>query len=72
MRFSFLPEFEGDAMRFEDFFCRLVAEVSSPLIRRFRVPEQSAVLRPINPGNRLLGSLTSESRLPCILSLPRS
>jgi hypothetical protein len=32
MLFSFLPESEGDAIRFEDFFCRLVAEVSSPLV----------------------------------------
>jgi len=54
MRFSLLPEFEGDAIRFEDFFCRLVAEVSSPLIRRSRVPEQSAMLRPANFWNRLL------------------
>jgi hypothetical protein len=54
MRFSFLPEFEGDAIRFEDFFCRLVAEVSSPFIRRSRVPEQSSMLRPANPRNRLL------------------
>jgi predicted transcriptional regulator len=31
IRISFLPEFEGDAARFEDFFCRLVAVVSPPL-----------------------------------------
>ena len=54
MRFSFLPEFEGDALEFEDFFCRLVAEVSSPLIGCSRAPEQSAMLHPINPRNRLL------------------
>src|ERR1700737_1715207 len=52
MRFSFLPELEGDAIRFEDFFCRLVAEVSSPLVRCSRVPEQSGMLRPANPRNR--------------------
>jgi hypothetical protein len=54
MPFSFLPEFEGDAIRFEDFFRRVVAEVSSPLIRCFRAPEHSAMLCPINPRNRLL------------------
>ena len=54
IRISFLPEFEGDAARFEDFFCRLVAEVSPPLIRCSRAPEQSAILRPANPRNRLL------------------
>jgi hypothetical protein len=54
MRISFLPEFEGDAMRFEDFFCRLVAEVSPPLIRCSRAPEQSAILRPASPWNWLL------------------
>jgi hypothetical protein len=36
IRFSFLPEFESDALRFEDFFYRLAAEVSPPLIRRSR------------------------------------
>jgi hypothetical protein len=51
--FSFLPELEGDAIRLEDFF-RRVAEVSSPLVRCFRAPEQSAMLHPINPRNRLL------------------
>jgi hypothetical protein len=46
MRTSFLPDFEGnDAVRFEDFFCRLVAEVSFPLIRCFRVPEQFVIIR---------------------------
>jgi len=54
MRFSFLPEFEGDAVRFEDFFCRLIAEVSSSLIRCSRAPEQSAMLHPTNPRDRLL------------------
>ena len=54
MRISSLPEFEGDAARFEDFFCRLVAVVSSPLIRCSRAPEQSAIPRPANPWNRLL------------------
>ena len=54
MRISSLPEFEGEAMRFEDFFCRLVAEVSRPLIRCSRAPEQSAILRPANPWNWLL------------------
>ena len=43
MRISFSPEFEGEAVRFEDFFYRLVAEVSPPLIRCSRAPEQSAV-----------------------------
>jgi len=54
MPFSFLPELEGDAIRFEDFFRRVVAEVSSPLIRCFRAPEHSAMLRPGNSWNRLL------------------
>jgi hypothetical protein len=54
MRTSFLPEFEGDAMRFEDFFCRLSAEASPPLIRCSRAPEQSAILRPASPWNWLL------------------
>ena len=54
IRISFLPEFEGDAARFEDFFCRLVAEVSPPLIRCSRASEQSAVLRSANPWNCLL------------------
>lgn len=63
MRFSFLPEFEGDAVRFEDFFCRLVAEVSSPLIRSSRVPEQLAMLHLANPGNRFL-SMSVNCRAP--------
>jgi hypothetical protein len=54
IRISFLPEFEGEAVRYEDFFCRLVAEVSPPLIRCSRAPEQSAIPRPANPWNRLL------------------
>ena len=54
MRISFLPEFEGEALRFEDLFCRLGAEVSPSLIRCSRAPEQSAVLRSANPWNRLL------------------
>ena len=41
-------------MRFDDFFCRLGAEVSPSLIRCSRVPEQSAVLRPASPWNWLL------------------
>jgi hypothetical protein len=53
-RFSFLPEFEGEAVRYEDFFCRLVAVLSPPLIRCSRTSEQSAVLRSANPWNRLL------------------
>jgi hypothetical protein len=53
MRISSLPEFEGDAARFEDFFCRLVAVVSPPLIRCSRAPEQSAVLRSASSRNRL-------------------
>jgi|SRR6516164_7673719 hypothetical protein len=53
IRISFLPEFEGDAARFEDFFCRLVAVVSPPFIRCSRAPEQSAVFRSANPWNRL-------------------
>jgi hypothetical protein len=35
MPFSFFPESEGDAVRLEDFFRRVVAEVSPPLIRHF-------------------------------------
>jgi hypothetical protein len=54
IRISFLPEFEGDAARFEDFFCRLVAVVSPPLIRCSRAPEQPTVLRPANPWDWLL------------------
>ena len=54
MPFSFLPELEGDAIRLEDFFRRVVAEVSSPLIRCFRAPEHSAMLCSADPGNRLL------------------
>ena len=54
MPFSFLPQLEGDAIRFEDFFRRVVAEVSSPLVRCSRAPEYSAMLHPINPRNRLL------------------
>ena len=53
IRVSFLPEFEGDTVRFDDFFCRLGAEVSPPLIRCSGVPEQSAIPRPANPWNRL-------------------
>ena len=52
-RVSFLPEFEGDTVKFEDLFCRLVAEVSPPLIRCSRAPKQSAIPRPANPWNRL-------------------
>ena len=54
IRISFLPEFEGEAVRYEDFFCRLVAVVSPPLIRCSRASEQSAVLRSANPWNCLL------------------
>ena len=54
IRISFLPEFEGEAVRFDDFFCRLVAEVSPPLIRCSRASEQSAVLRSANSWNCLL------------------
>jgi hypothetical protein len=50
---SFLPEFKGDAVKFEDFFCRVVTEVSPPLICCSRVSEQSAMLYPANPGNRV-------------------
>src|SRR6516225_430894 len=53
IRISSLPEFEGEALRYEDFFCRLVAEVSPPLIRCSWAPEQSAIPRPPNPWNRL-------------------
>jgi hypothetical protein len=52
MPFSFLPELEGDAVRLQDFFRRVVAEVSPPLIRRFRASEHSAMLYPSNPRNR--------------------
>jgi hypothetical protein len=61
--FSFLPEFEGDAIRFEDFFRRVVAEVSSPLIRCFRAPEHSAMLCPANPRNRFL-TMSKELQKP--------
>ena len=54
MRISFVPEFEGDTLKFEDFFCRLVAEVSPSLVCRSRAPEQSPILRPASPWNRLL------------------
>jgi len=54
VRTSLLPDFEGDAVRFEDFLCRRAAEVSPPLIRCSRATEQSAVLYPANPWNRLL------------------
>ena|SRR5271165_971160 len=54
MRTSFLPEFDGDTVRFEGFFCSIVSEVSTPLIRCSRVPEQSVILRSANPRNRLL------------------
>ena len=54
IRISFLPEFEGEAVRYEDFFCRRVAVLSPPLIRCSRAPEQSAVLRSANPWSRLL------------------
>ena len=53
MRISSLLEFEGDAVRYEDFFCRLVAVVSPPFIRCSRAPEQSAIPRLANPWNRL-------------------
>jgi hypothetical protein len=53
-RVPFLPEFEDDTLKFEDFFCRLVTEVSPSLIRCSRAPEQSAVLRPASPWNWLL------------------
>jgi hypothetical protein len=54
MPFSFLPELKGGAIRLEDFFRRVVAEVSSTLIRCSRAPEQSAMLCSADPGNRLL------------------
>jgi hypothetical protein len=54
IRISFLPKFEGEAVRYEDFFCCLVAVVSPPLIRCSRAPEQSAITRPANPWNWLL------------------
>ena len=54
MPFSFLPQLKGDAIRLQNFFRRLVAEVSSPLIRCFRAPEQSAIFDPANPGDRVL------------------
>src|SRR4029077_3618728 len=53
IRISSLPEFEGDAARFEDFFRRVVAAVSPSLIRCSRAPEQSAIPRSANPWNRL-------------------
>ena len=54
IRISFLPEFEGEAVRYEDFFCRLVAEVSPSLICSSRAPKQSAIPRPASPRNWLL------------------
>jgi hypothetical protein len=54
MRISLLPEFEGEVVGFEDFFRRLVAEVTPSLIRCSRAPEQSAILRSANPWNWLL------------------
>jgi|SRR6516162_4725731 hypothetical protein len=54
IRISFLLEFEGQAVRYEDFFCRLVAVLSPPLIRCSRTSEQSVVLRSANRWNRLL------------------
>jgi hypothetical protein len=48
MPFSFLPELKGDAIRLEDFLRRLVAEASSPFVRCFRAPEQSAIFDPAN------------------------
>src|SRR5262245_51655176 len=62
IRISFLPEFEGDAARFEVFFCRLVAVVSPPLMRCSRTPEQSAILRPASPWNWLLSVSISLNR----------
>ena len=53
MRISSLPEFESEAVRFEDFFY-LAAEMSPALIRCSRAPKQSAVLRSANPWNCLL------------------
>src|SRR5262245_23157109 len=52
IRISCLPEFEAEAVRYEDFFCRLVAVVSPPLICCSRSPEQSAIPRPATPWNR--------------------
>lgn len=54
MPFPFLPELEGDAVRLQDFLRRVVAEVSSPLIRRSWLSEQSAMLPSADPGNRFL------------------
>src|SRR6516162_3323653 len=54
IRISFLPEFEGETARFEDFFCRLVAEVSPPLIRCSRANNLPFFDRPIHepaPGD---------------------
>jgi hypothetical protein len=53
MRASLSPEFEGDAVRVQDFFCRRVAEVSPSLTHCFGVPEPSAMLGPTNPWNRV-------------------
>jgi hypothetical protein len=54
VRLSLLPELEGDAQRFEDFFCRPVAEFSSALACCSRVPEQSATLYSASSRNRFL------------------
>jgi hypothetical protein len=53
IRISFLPEFEGEAVGYEDFFSRLGAEVSPSLIRCSRAPEESAIPRPASPRNWL-------------------
>ena len=54
VRLSLLPQLEGNAQKFEDFFCRPVAEVSSALACCFRVPEQPATLYPAGSRNRFL------------------
>jgi hypothetical protein len=54
MRTSLLTPFDGDAVRFEDFFCRFVAEVSPPLVRCSGVTEKSTIFNPANPWDWLL------------------
>jgi hypothetical protein len=54
LRISFLPEFQGGTVRFEDFSCRLIAEVSPALIRSSRAPEQSVMFHPANRRNRVV------------------
>jgi hypothetical protein len=53
---SVLPEFEGDAVRFEYFSCRLIAEVSFALIRCSWMPEKSTICE-LASARRLFAAL---------------